>query len=129
MTRRLKRTGQVAGGWGDSTHRPLGIPQGRWGLLGTTPRRECGRQPGSRGVGPAEGSSPGQGQPGWGGTPAEAHTMRPYSECVSLLGLPQMSQRVEGCPDTKAWRGLRLRFVWVWVSQAEASEAREASET
>lgn len=71
MTRRLKRTGQVAGGWGDSTHRPLGIPQGRWGLLGTTPRRESGRQPGSRGVGPAEGSPPGQGQPGWGGTPAE----------------------------------------------------------
>lgn len=98
-------------------------------MLGTTARRECGRQLGSRGAGPAEGSPPGRGQQGWGEPLLNADALRPYSERVSLLGPPQMSQRVDGCPDTKAWRGLRLRFVWVWVSRAEASEAREASET
>lgn len=88
---------------GDNTHRQLGIPQGDggcWdhpgervreaaGVLGGAPRKEA----------------PGQGQLGQGEPLLNADPLRPYSERVPPLGPPQMSQRVEGYPDTKALVG------------------------
>lgn len=107
----------------DNTHRPLGILQGRRQVLGMggggrwgPPRgQNAGGGPGCLGVGP-EGSDPASGA--W----LNEHATEPIHvprrgrhRCPRGWKFPQTHRPL--------WR-LGLRFVWVWASCAEASQAR-----